>query len=187
MTAYNTALSDVTNNTQSVPNQTAPPLANDGGLRSTLFNLQSQLGTLDLSKFGISVNQQNGQLTFSQANFTASASSNPSAVNTAIGQLYSALNPIVSQVIAPNTGLVATETTSDQQKTTQLAQQINTLTTQGQHQQELLQAEFAQIQAAVASYQSLSQLFVDNSSSSSGSSSSSSSTPAPGSNLTVTG
>jgi flagellar hook-associated protein 2 len=186
VTAYNTALSDVTTNTQSVPNQTAPPLANDGGLRSTLFNLQSQLGTLDLSKFGISVNQQNGQLTFSQANFTASASSNPSAVNTAIGQLYSALNPIVSQVIAPNTGLVATETTSDQQKTTQLAQQINTLTTQEQHQQELLQAEFAQIQAAVASYQSLSQLFVDNSSSSSGSSTSSS-TPAPGSNLTVTG
>ena len=58
-------------------NQTAPPLANDGGLRSTLFNLQSQLGTLDLSKLGISVNQQTGQLTFSQANFMPRHSSNP--------------------------------------------------------------------------------------------------------------
>ncbi len=59
VTAYNTAVNDVTTNTQALPNQTPPSLATDGGLRSTLFNLQSQLGTLDLSKFGISVNQQN--------------------------------------------------------------------------------------------------------------------------------
>jgi hypothetical protein len=49
----------------------------------------------------------------------------------------------------------------------------------------VLEAEFGQIEAAVATYQSLSQLFTDNSSGDG--SSSSSSTPAPGSNLTVSG
>jgi flagellar hook-associated protein 2 len=183
--AYNTAVNDVTTNTQALPNQTAPPLADDGGLRSTLFNLQSQLGTLNLSTLGISVNQQTGDLTFDQGQFVTSASSNPTAVNTTIGQLYSALNPTVSEVIAPNTGLIATETTNDQAQTTQLATQINNLTAEEQHQQQLLEAEFGHIQAAVAAYQSLSQLFTDNSSSNS--SSSSSSTPTPGSNLTVSG
>ena len=183
--AYNTAVNDVTTNTQALPNQTAPPLADDGGLRSTLFNLQSQLGTLNLSTLGISVNQQTGHLTFDQGQFVTSASSNPTAVNTTIGQLYSALNPTVSEVIAPNTGLIATETTNDQAQTTQLATQINNLTAEEQHQQQLLEAEFGHIQAAVAAYQSLSQLFTDNSSSNS--SSSSSSTPTPGSNLTVSG
>jgi flagellar hook-associated protein 2 len=185
--AYNTAVNDITTNTQAIPNQTPPPLANDGGLRSTLFNLQSQLGTLNLSTLGISVNQQTGDLTFNQGQFVTSASTNPAAVNAEIGQLYSALNPAVSFVIAPNTGLIATETTSDQAQTTQLSQKINTLTTQEQHQLQLLQAEFAQIQSVVATYQSLSQFFADNSNNSSGSSSSSSSTPEPGSNLSLTG
>jgi flagellar hook-associated protein 2 len=182
--AYNTAVKDIVSNTQALPKQTAPPLANDGGLRSTLFNLQSQLGTLNLSTLGISVDQRTGQLTFKQANFVAAASSNPSAVNEAIGQLYSALNPTVGQVVAPNTGLVATETTSDQQKTTQLAQKINTLTTQEQQQLQVLQVEFAQIQAVVSAYQSLSLLFQN---SGSGSSNTGSSTPPPGSNLTTSG
>ncbi len=185
VSAYNTAVNDITTNTQALPNQTAPPLADDGGLRSTLFNLQSQLGTLNLSTLGISVNQQTGDLTFNQGQFITSASSNPTAVNSTIGQLYSALNPTVSGVVAPNTGLIATETTNDQAQTTQLSTQINTLSAEEQHQQQLLQAEFGQIQAAVATYQSLSQLFTDNSSSTS--SSSSSSTPTPGSNLTLSG
>jgi flagellar hook-associated protein 2 len=128
VSAYNTAVNDITTNTQALPNQTAPPLADDGGLRSTLFNLQSQLGTLNLSTLGISVNQQTGDLTFNQGQFVTSASSDPTAVNTEIGQLYSALNPTVTDVVAPNTGLIATETTNDQAQTTQLTQQINTLT-----------------------------------------------------------
>jgi len=185
VSAYNTAVNGITTNTQALPNQAAPPLADDGGLRSTLFNLQSQLGTLNLSTLGISINQQTGDLTFNQGQFITSASSNPTAVNTTIGQLYSALNPTVSGVVAPNTGLIATETTNDQAQTTQLTTQINTLTAQEKQQQQLLQAEFGQIQAAVATYQSLSQLFTDNSSSNS--SSSSSSTPTPGSNLTLSG
>ena len=186
VSAYNTAVNDVTANTQAVPNQTAPPLANDGGLRSTLFNLQSQLGTLNLSTLGISVNQQTGNLSFSQSKFITSASSNPAAVNTEIGQLYTALNPTIGEVIAPSTGLVATETTNDQSQTTQLARQINNLTAEEQQQQQALQAEFAQIQAAVSAYQSLAQLFNTSTSSSSGSSSGSS-TPTPGSNLTLSG
>lgn len=85
VSAYNTAVNDITTNTQALPNQTAPPLADDGGLRSTLFNLQTQLGTLNLSTLGISVDQQTGNLVFNQAQFVSSGSSNPSAVNTEIG------------------------------------------------------------------------------------------------------
>jgi flagellar capping protein FliD len=185
VSAYNTAVGDIVSNTQAVPKQAAPPLANDGGLRSTLFTLQSQLGGLNLSTLGISVNQTTGKLTFDQGKFVASASGNPTAVSGAISQLYTSLNPAVNQVIAPTTGLIATETTNDQAKTTQLSQQINTLSAQEQQQLQILQTEFAQIQSVVAAYQSLSQLFATNSSS--GSSSGGSSTPAPGSNLTVTG
>ena len=184
VSAYNTALQDIVTNTQALPQKAAPPLANDGGLRLTLFNLQTQLGTLNLSSLGISVNQNTGQLSFSQSTFDKSALSNSSSINSTIGQLYTSLNPVVSNVIAPNTGLVATETSNDQQQTTQLAQQINTLTAQEQQQIQALQAEFAQIQAVVSTYQNLALLFQDSSSSSSGSGSS---TPAPGSNLTVSG
>jgi flagellar hook-associated protein 2 len=184
--AYNTAVNDITSNTQALPNQTPPPLANDGGLRSTLFNLQSQLGTLNLSTLGISVNQQTGDLTFNQSQFVTSATTNPSAVSTTIGQLYTALNPTVNTVIAPGSGLIATETTSDQAQTTALIRQINNLSSQEQHEQQVLQAEFAQIQAAVATYQTLAQLF-NNNSSSSGSSNNGSSTPTPGSNLSLSG
>jgi flagellar hook-associated protein 2 len=182
VSAYNQAVNDITTNTQALPNQTAPPLADDGGLRSTLFNLQTQLGTLNLSTLGISVDQQTGNLVFNQGQFVTSASSNPNAVNTEIGQLYSSLNPTVSYVVAPSSGLIATETANDQAQTTQLTSQINTLTAQEQQEQQLLQTQFAQIQAVVATYQSLSELFTDNSSSSS---SSSTSTPAPGSNLSL--
>jgi flagellar hook-associated protein 2 len=181
--AYNTAVTDTVNNTQALPGQTPPPLADDGGLRLTLFNLQTQLGTLNLSSLGISVNQTTGQLSFNQSSFETSVATNPSQVNTAIGQLYSGLNPVVGEVIAPDTGLTATETTNDQQQIATLSQQINTLTAQEQQQEQSLQAEFAQIQAVVSSYQNLAQLF----DSSSSGSSSGSSTPAPGSNLTVSG
>jgi len=179
--AYNTAVQDTVNNTQALPQKTPPPLANDGGLRLTLFNLQAQLATLNLSSLGISVNQQTGALSFDQTKFATSVVTNPTAVNQTIGQLYNGLNPAVSQVVAPNTGLVATEIASDQQQTTQLAQQINNLSAQEQQQVQALQAEFAQIQAVVSTYQNLALLF-QNSSSGSGSNSSS-----PGSNLSVTG
>jgi flagellar capping protein FliD len=183
VSAYNQALNDTVANTQALPQQTAPPLANDGGLRLTLFNMQQQLATLNLSTLGISVNQQTGNLTFNQNTFATSAESDPSAVNSAIGQLYSGLSPTVNEVIAPDTGLVATETASDQQEVTQLNTRISNLTAQEVQQEQALQTEFAQIQAAVSAYQNLAQLFE----SSGSSSSSGSSTSVPGSNLTVSG
>jgi flagellar hook-associated protein 2 len=182
VTAYNTAVSDINTNTQALPQQTAPALANDGGLRSTLFEMQYQLGTLNLSTLGITVNQSTGALVFSQSGFEQSAASNPTAVNQTISSLYSAINPTVSEVVAPTTGLIATETASDQSEVTSYNTQITTLNSQLTEYTAQLQAEYAQIQSTVAGYQAISQLFTDNSSSSSSSSTSSSS---PGSSLSL--
>jgi len=180
--AYNNLVNDITANTQAVPNQSAPPLANDGGLRETLFNLQFQMGTLDLSKLGITADQHSGQLSFSQSAFTAAQAADPTGVSQALGGLYSGLNPVVSDALTPNTGLIATETSSDQTQVTDLNKQIADLNKQLQQEQAQLVAEYAQIQAAVSGYQSLAQLFTGSSSSNG---SSGSSTPPPGSNLTV--
>ena len=146
-----------------------------------LSTLQTLLGTQNLSNLGISINQTNGLLTFDQSQFVSAAGTNPSATQTAIGQLYSALNSTVSSVITPDTGVIATETASDQTQVTQLTQQISTLTSQNNQQITNLQTEYAQIQAEVLNYQNLSQFFDTSSSSSS------SSTSTPGSTLSVTG
>jgi flagellar hook-associated protein 2 len=180
--AYNTAVDDVTTNTQALPQQAAPALANDGGLRATLFNLQYQLGGLNLSTLGITVNQNTGDLQFSQSSFEQSAASNPTQVNSSISALYSALSPTVSQVVTPETGLIATETASYQSEVTSYNTQITTLSNQLQESTALLQAEYARIQATVAGYQAISQLFTENSSNSGSNSSSISS---PGSTLSV--
>jgi flagellar hook-associated protein 2 len=184
VSAYNTLLNDINSNTQAVPNQTAPPLADDGGLREVLFTLQMQLGTLNLADLGISVDQHTGQLSFSQSSFASAESSDPSAVNSALSSLYDAINPSVSFALAPNTGLIATETSSDQQQVTNLNSQISTLQNQLTQQTEQLQEQYAQLQATISSYQSMSELFTDSSSSDSSSSSSGSST-IPGTNLTM--
>jgi len=183
VTAYNTAIGDIVQNTQALPQQTAPALAGDGGLRSTMFNMQSQLGSLNLSNLGITVDQQTGDLVFSQASFVAAQTSSPTAVSQSISGLYSALNPIVSDVIAPNTGLIATEISSDTAEqssiNTKLTEMNNDLTTYTAQ----LQAQYASIQATVAGYQSIAQLFTAISSNGS----SSSSTSSTGSTLTMTG
>jgi len=44
--------------------------------------------------------------------FEQSAASNPTQVNQAITALNSAINPIVTQAITPDTGLIASKTTS---------------------------------------------------------------------------
>jgi flagellar hook-associated protein 2 len=182
VTAYNTALNDIVTNTQALPKQAAPALANDGGLRSTLFNLQYSMGTLNLSTLGITVDQSTGNLVFSQSTFEQSAASNPTQVNQAITALNSAINPIVTQAITPDTGLIASETTSYQSEVSSYNTQISTLNSQLTEYTAQLQAEYAQIQATVAGYQAISQLFTDNSSSSSSNSSSSST---PGSSLSI--
>ncbi len=184
VSAYNTAVNDTPTTPRRCPIKPLRRWPTMAACARPCSTCKPNSGTLNLSTLGISVDQQTGNLVFDQAQFVSSGSSNPSAVNTEIGQLYSSLNPTVSYVVAPSSGLIATETANDQAQTTQLASQINTLTTQEQQEQQLLQTEFAQIQAVVATYQSLSQLFTDNSTSSS---SSSSSTPAPGSNLSLSG
>ena len=181
--AYNTLFNDITANTQAVPNQTAPPLASDGGLREVLFNMQMQLGTLNLSNLGVTVNQTTGQLSFSQASFATAQDSNPSAVTTAMQQLYAAMNPIVSGALQPNDGVIASETSSDQTQVQNLTTQITNMNKQLNQQKEQLQAQYALLQGEIASYQSLSALFTDSSSSSS--SSSTSTTTTPGTNLTM--
>jgi flagellar hook-associated protein 2 len=180
VTAYNTAVSDIVTNTQSLPKQAAPALAGDGGLRSTLFNLQNELGGLNLSTLGITVNQTTGNLQFSQSSFEQSAASNPTQVNQAITALSSALTPTISQVVTPDTGLIASETTSYQSEVTSYNTQITTLNNQLTQSTALLQAQYAQIQAQVAGYQAIAQLFT-----SSSSSSNSTTTTTPGSNLSV--
>jgi flagellar hook-associated protein 2 len=179
--AYNTVVNDITANTQAVPNQAAPPLADDASLKSVLSTLQTLLGTLNLSNLGISINQTTGLLTFDQTQFASAAGTNPSGTQTEIGQLYSALNSTISSVLTPDTGIIATETASDQTEVTQLNQQISTLTSENNQQITNLQTEYAQIQAEVLNYQNLAQMFDTSSSSSS------SSTSTPGSTLSVTG
>jgi len=182
VSAYNQLIGDVQANTQAIPNQTPPPLAADGGLRSTLFNMGLQLGNVNLSNLGISINQQSGQLVFSQSNFLEQEALNSTAVTQALSGVYSALSPVVNDALTANTGVIAAETTSLQNQVTQNTQQIATLNQQLQLEQTQLAAEYAQIQAVVAQYQNIAQLFASSSSSSSGSSTS---TSIPGSNLSI--
>jgi len=179
VSAYNTLIGAVQTNTQALPNQTPPPLADDGGLRSTLFNMGLQLGNVNLSNLGISINQQSGQLVFNQSNFLQQEASNPTAVTQALSGIYSALSPAVNGALTANTGVIAAETTSLQTQVTQNTQQIATLNAQLQLEQTQLTAEYAQIQAVVAQYQNIAQLFAASSSNSSGS------TSTPGSNLSI--
>jgi flagellar hook-associated protein 2 len=183
VTAYNTAIGDIVQTTQAVPKQTAPALAGDGGLRSTMFNMQSQLGSLNLASLGITVNQQTGDLVFTQASFVASETSNPTAVNQSISGLYSALNSMVSGVVAPDTGLIATETSSYNAEQTSINTKLTEMNNDLANYTAQLQAQYATIQATVAGYQSIAQLFTAISSNGSSSTSSSST----GSTLSMTG
>lgn len=181
--AYNQLVGDIQTNTQAQPNKPAPPLAADGGLQSVLFNLQFALGTVNLSNLGVSVDQNTGQLTFSQTSLTGAEQTNPSGVTQALSGLYTALNPMMTAATDPVTGVITSETNSYQTQITQQQQQISELTQQLQQEQSQLQVEYGQIQALVSSYQSLYSFF----GSSSGSSSSSSTSTAPGSNLSLYG
>jgi flagellar hook-associated protein 2 len=73
VSAYNAVLNDVITNTQALPNQAAPALANDASLKSALSTIQTLLGTLNLSNLGISINQANGSLSFNQTQFVNAA------------------------------------------------------------------------------------------------------------------
>ncbi len=157
--AYNKAFGDVAYNTQAVPKQAAPALAGDGALRSTMFTLQSQLGTLNLSQLGITVDKQSGNLVFSQASYVTSATTNPTAVNQSISSLYAAINPTVSHVIAPTKGLIDSETNSYNSQKTALINRLTQMNTDLANYTDQLQTQYAKIQSTVAGYQTIADLF----------------------------
>jgi flagellar hook-associated protein 2 len=177
VTAYNTAIGDIVQNTQALPQQTAPALASDGGLRSMMFTLQSAIGGLNLSTLGITVNQQTGDLVFSQSSFEQQMESSPTAVNQAITALNSALSPLVSSTVTPETGLFATETASYNSQKTSIISQLTTMNNNLNTYTQQLQSEFASIQATISGYQTTEEFLNSLNSDSSSSSSSSSGTP----------
>ena len=179
--AYNTAIGDIVQNTQAVPQQTAPALAGDGALRSTMFTLQSELGALNLSNLGITVDKNTGNLVFNQANFAQQASANPAGISQSLTSLNSAINSTVSGVLTPNTGVVASETSSYNTQKTQIITKLTQMNSSLTNYVAQLQKEFASIQATVSGYQTIEDFLnaISNNSSSSSSSSS-------GSGLSVT-
>lgn len=178
--AYNQVVKDITSATQGTPGQTQPALSADGGVRSTLFNLQLALGSSNLSNLGLSVDQKTGLLSFDSNKLATAQSANPSAVTQALQSLYKAASVPVNGALTAKTGVIASDTAAYQAEVTSDQAHVTQMTTQLQNEQTQLQAQYGQIQALVASYQNISQLF-------STSSSNSSTGLAPGSNLTLSG
>jgi flagellar hook-associated protein 2 len=177
VSAYNTAIGDIVTNTQALPQQTAPPLAGDGGLRSMMFNLQSAIGGLNLSTLGITVDQTTGDLVFNQSNYEQQVETNPSAVNQAITAVNSALSPLVSNTLTPNTGLFAAETASYNSQATGIEGQITTMQNNLTTYTQQLQSQYASIQATISGYQTTEEFLNELNSDSSSSTSTSTGTP----------
>ena len=180
---FNALLSGVTSMTQAQPHQQAPVLANNGGVKAMLENLRESLGTVNLSTLGITIDHKSGQMQFDSGTFAANTIANPSATAAALTSIYNALNPAVTSVIKPSTGLIASATTSIQSQITSQETQITQLLNQATQEQSVLTAEYAKLQAQVLQYQTI-QLLLNNQGSSGGSSGSSSPV---GSGLTVNG
>ncbi len=179
---FNALLTGVSSMTRAQPGQQAPALANNGGLEAMMQNLSESLGGINLSTLGISIDHKSGQLQFDSGTFSANTIANPSTTATALTAIANALNPAVTSVLAPSTGLIASATTSLQGQITDQTAKIAQLRNQATQQQDALTAEYATLQAQVLQYQNI-QLLLDNQGSSSGSSSSA----AVGSGLTVNG
>jgi flagellar hook-associated protein 2 len=184
--AFNTALSGTNNLIQTQPGQTAPALANNGGLETLLSNLSQSLGNVNLSTLGISVDSKSGQLVFDSGTFAANAASNPTGVSSALTAVYNALNPTLTSTLAPTTGLIAADITTIQSQITAQDSQITNLQNQVNQEQTALTNEYAVLQAQVVQYQNIQQFLYAQDTS--GSSSGSGSTPTPvGSNLSING
>ncbi|MBV8361326.1 MAG: flagellar filament capping protein FliD, partial [Deltaproteobacteria bacterium] len=156
--AYNQVISQISSNTQALPNTTPPPLANNGALESTAAALQFALTSVNLSALGITVNSNTGQLEFNAGTFATQFQSSPTLVTSSISSLNQALSAQVSGALNPISGVIASETNSVNSQITSLNQQISTLQNQIQQEESALQAEYAAIQANVAGYQNLSSL-----------------------------
>jgi flagellar hook-associated protein 2 len=184
--AYNQVISQISSDTQAVPNSTAPALANNGALESAASAMQFALTGVNLSALGISIDSQNGQLEFNATTLANQFQSNSTLVTSTISSLNQALSTQVNDALDPTTGVIATETNELNQQITNLNQQISSMQNQITQEQSSLQAEYATLQSNVLEYQNLSSLISNEySGSSSSSSSTSTSTSAPGSNLTI--
>ena len=175
VSAYNQLMTDIQQATQAQPQQAAPPLAADAPVESVALGMQLGLGSINLSKLGISIDDQTGQMSFNQADFSAALSSDPTGVQNAFNQVYTALNGIAADALTANTGLIATQDASYNGLISQQNAQITTMNQQLTQEQNQLEAEYAQMQAVVENYTNIAQIFTDDSSSSSGSGSGSSS------------
>lgn len=174
VSAYNKLLTDVASNTQTQPGQTPPPLASNGAVESIGLGLQIGLDGINLSDLGITVDNNattnnNGQLVFDQTSFLNAVSTDPSGVQQAFPQVYNALYPMVSSAQTPTTGLIPSETTSFNNLINQQDQQIGTLTSQLQQQEQMFISESGQVQAEMAYYANIAQLFLTSSTTGSGS------------------
>ena len=171
VSAYNKLMGDIQANTQGKPQANPPPLEANGPLQSLALGVQLGLGVINLSKLGISVNSKNGQLSFDAGAFSTAMAADPTGVHNTFNQVFTALNGRVTNALAPKSGLIASQTTSYNNLITQQDHQIGTMNDQLLKQQDLLLAEYAQMQGQVATYVNIAQLFL-NTSSSSGSGSS---------------
>jgi flagellar hook-associated protein 2 len=183
--SFNSVTSIISGLTQALPNQTAPPLANNGAMESVLFGLQEGLGAANLSKLGVSIDSKTGQLSFDSGQFASNVASDPAGVQTALTAIYNALNGTVSSALTPVTGGIAATTSSINNQITQLNQQITQLQNQYNQQQQQLTDEYALLQGLIAQYQSTESFLAAQDGSSSNSSGSSSSSSSP--SLTVNG
>jgi flagellar hook-associated protein 2 len=174
VSAYNQLTQDIEAQIQvAKPGDTPPPLYANGAVQALLFQFQSALGGINLSKMGISVDNNaiqdnNGQLTFDQSTFESNILSDPTGVRAAMAQINSALSGAVSGALAPDTGLVASETSSYNSLIGEQNQQISNLQSQLQQQENQFIQESSQVQAEVAEWAGMAQLFLPSSSSGSG-------------------
>jgi len=171
VSAYNKLLTDIKAATQGDPQAAAPPLEANGPLQSLALGMQVGLGITNLSKLGISIDGKTGQLSFDSSAFSTAMAADPTGVHNTFKQIFTALNGTVTNALAPNSGLIASQTVSYNNLITQQNHQIGTMNDQLLKQQDLLLAEYAQMQGQVATYVNIAQLFL-NTSSSSGSGSS---------------
>jgi flagellar hook-associated protein 2 len=181
--AYNQVISQISSDTQALPNTTPPPLASNGSLEATMAGLQFALTSVNLSALGISVNSSTGQLEFNAGTLASQFQSNPTLVSSTLNGLNQALGAQVSNALDPASGVIATQTASVNNQITDLNQQSSALQNQIQQEQNNLTAEYAALQANISNYQNLSSLISNEYSSSGSSDSTSGSTP--GSNITI--
>ncbi len=172
VSAYNQLMTDIQQATQAQPNQAAPPLAADAPVQGVALGMQMALGGINLSDLGISVNDKTGQMSFDSTAFSQAMATDPTGVQNAFNQIYTALNGTITDALAPNTGLIASQDTSYNGLISQQNAQITTMNNALTQEENQLEAEYAQMQAVVENWTNIAQLFTSSSSNSSSGSSS---------------